>query len=327
MLPNWITQADVDAAAAKMLTDPNSVAPEDILDQSPAWQGCFVRITPDSARLPITFAQAMMGVDFETMGIPAGAYSIWGYTWEPLFNLWKLRPGVVKVVDVPDPAQSGPALALQLPMGDPIFYKDQKGTFTACVDAMDGSEVTLLWSLASDGSGWTPIGAAEPVVQGDNTFDIDMPMPTWGTDFLLRADIEDPMGRTYTAYYSEIITVLAADDPSGCSDMGGGGFIGDPGCTAGSSGSGPSSGTSGSGGSASASGSGSGGSAGTASGGTTDTSGTSGTKENGGGGCACTSGAAPRHGAVALPLVWAFLARRRRRSGQRALEREGGIAA
>jgi hypothetical protein len=90
-LPNWITWADLDAAAAKKLVDPGAFDDLDVFETSPVWADCWSRITEDDARRPITNAMADMDVPWDTSALPAGTYIIEGYTHEPAFNMWSSR--------------------------------------------------------------------------------------------------------------------------------------------------------------------------------------------------------------------------------------------
>ncbi len=83
------------------MIEPAPIGDEDVLETNSVYKDCFVRITPDDARRPITFAEAMQPVVWDTAGLAAGAWRIDGYTWEPELNRWSRRPGVVHVVDGP----------------------------------------------------------------------------------------------------------------------------------------------------------------------------------------------------------------------------------
>ena len=74
----------------------------------PVW----TRITADDERRPITYEAAKEPVLWDTTGLPVGPQIVYGYTWEPLINLWSRRMGVVQVVDDLDLAASPPALAV-----------------------------------------------------------------------------------------------------------------------------------------------------------------------------------------------------------------------
>src|SRR5688500_8876477 len=111
-LPTWLTQADVDDAASVDIVDPAAVDPEDILDVGTVWQGCTTRIIADDARRPITDAAAAEGVQWDTTGLARGGWAIEGYTWDPPFNQWVTRDGVVAVFDDASASDNPPVAAI-----------------------------------------------------------------------------------------------------------------------------------------------------------------------------------------------------------------------
>ncbi len=226
-LTAWLSAADVEAAKQVGIVD-GVVEPDEILESMPEWKDCFFRITPDDQRRPITFAEAAKPVVWDTTGLAPGAYVINGYTWEPVFNIWSVRPGVVKVIDDPDPAASPPALAIS--NGEEIKYPDEIFSFTGCVDAMDGSTVTGYYAVTGDGDvlDWKSFAADTPV-DGDS-FELQLmpPVEAVGQQMAIKVEITDPMDRTYTAHMRELAAVLDGSGDSGeCMESG---FISMPGC-------------------------------------------------------------------------------------------------
>lgn len=305
-LPVWLTNVDVQAAAAKMLIDPANVDPEDVFETSAEWKDCWFRITGDDQRRPITFAAAMEPVVWDTSMLPVGAYVIAGYTWEPPFNIWSERSGVVKVIDDPDPSMSPPALALT--NGEEIKFGNEVLTLTGCLDAMDGSTVSGYWSLTTgDGLDWQMFASDVPVSGDSIELDFMPPPESFGEQIAMKVEIVDPMDRRFTAHLGTLATILPpASETGGCPDTGGN-FIGDPSCDSSgtsdaptTSSPGSSSGPDGSSGAVGSSGAGS------------DSTGP-GQAPGKDGGCACTgadTGGAP----VALLLGLGLLLPRRRRS-------------
>ncbi|MCA9710690.1 MAG: hypothetical protein KDK70_32915 [Myxococcales bacterium] len=294
-LPRWITQADIDRAAM-VGAAPNNVDPEDILEQATLWTDCFERINADDDRYPITFAAADAGVDWDTTLVPAGTYIIEGYTWEPAINIWSARPGVVKVVDGPDPALSPPALAIN--NTEEVINKNESVVIEGCVSAMDGATVTAYWGLPDAEIAWQPFIESDPVAGESFAVEFTPPEELAGESAMIRVDVTDPMGRSYTNYMHDLVIVLGTDGPGGCND---GGFIGGPGCA--------DSGDSGDSGSdTTSSGEGTGD---TASSGVGTTPGQDGGDDGSPGGCGCRSNpGGPPTGLLLLSL----LALRRRRS-------------
>jgi MYXO-CTERM domain-containing protein len=225
-LPRWITQDDVDRAAA-VGAAPDMVDPDDMFETSTEWEGCWYRINADDDRRPITQAQAAMGVDWDTSAVPAGTYTIEGYTWEPALNIWSPRPGVVKVVDDPDPAQSAPAIAIE--NTEEVLNKNEPVTIHGCVSAMEGSTVTAYWGRAEPEVSWVPFIEGEPVSGESFAVDFLPPEELAGESAMIRIDVTDPMDRSYTHYMRELVIVLGTVGPGSCTDDGGG-FIGGAGC-------------------------------------------------------------------------------------------------
>lgn len=231
-LPVWLTDVDVTAAAAKALIDPAIVDPEDVFATSTEWKDCWFRITGDDERRPITVAEAMKPVVWDTSMLPVGAYVVAGYTWEPPFNTWSERTGVIKVIDDPDPAKNPPALALT--NGEEIVAGNEVMKLTGCLDAMDGSTISGFWSLTNADTmlDWQMFASDVPV-SGDS-FELDfMPPPeSHGEQITMKVVITDPMDRSFTAHLGTLATILPPiADTGGCGDVDGGmSFIGDPNC-------------------------------------------------------------------------------------------------
>lgn len=224
-LPGWITQVDVDAAALLGLVEKGLDA-EGILESNTEWEDCWFRINEDADRRPITYAMAEAGVDWDTADVPAGVYTLYGYTYEPVFNVWHLRPGVVKVHDG-DPLAVGPAAAISVAdIDDTTPYRDEELLLPSCVNAAAGSTYTTYWALTDADPTWE-VYEADLEVPGE-TFDVAFTPPEglWGESGLIRLDITEPGGSTYTAYVSEPIVTINADNPDACDQ--GGGFIGSP---------------------------------------------------------------------------------------------------
>jgi len=225
-LPRWITQDDIDRAT---LVDaaPPSIEPEDVFETSREWAGCWERINADDDRRPITEAAAAAGVNWDTTAAPAGTYVLEGYTWEPALNIWSRRPGVVKVVDQPELSASGPALAVT--NEEEVINKNESVVLEGCVSAMEGSTITGYWGMADDEVDWQPFIEDDPVSGETFAVELSPPEELSGESVMVRIDVEDPMGRSYTNYMYELVIILGSDGP-GCSE-GGGGFIGGAGCS------------------------------------------------------------------------------------------------
>ena len=242
-LVNWISTADIAAAAAMdpPLIDPMTVPESEVFETSAAWQGCWYRLNGDDERRPITFAAAAEPVLWDTTGLPAGQYVIEGYTWEPPYNLWSPRAGVIKIFDG-DPDTAPPALAVT--NLDEILWSDQSVAIQGCFNAVDGATLTAYWSLTDfDKIAWKPFAVDVPIAGESFAVDFAPPPETAGESVMIRVDITDPMDRTSTTYMTYLITVLdGVSTTSGGDDTCGGSFIDGGECTAGSSGGGDTSG-------------------------------------------------------------------------------------
>lgn len=227
--PVWLSWADVEAASMTdpPLQDPATVEDDEVLDTHPEWSMCSARITGDDERRPITFEMADEGVVWDTTEVEAGVWSVYGYTWEPPFNLYSPRPGVVKLIDSPDPADDLPAVAIMTNEVTP--YADQTVPINICTDALEGSTITASYVDTDDDTRtWVPFIENEPVEDGEHVLDFTPPIELAGSFLMLRVEITDPMGRTYTAHMRDLATVVAGNPP-GC-DSDGSSFFVDPDC-------------------------------------------------------------------------------------------------
>lgn len=225
-MPVWISQADVERAK---LVDPEVVAlgdvdPEEILETTSRFPaGSWVRITPDDARVPITFDQAAMGVDWDTTGVAPGTYVVWGYTWEPLINLWIPRPGFVKVIaSAAQAAEAGPSIALLPDEG--AIAAGSAYNVPGCADVEAGSTVTLEWgeAVGTTISAWIVATEDEPIEGGALVLQFVPPDEAVGKNIHLRATVTDADGRSYVAYTNKVLSVTPDLSPDPDEDDGGG---------------------------------------------------------------------------------------------------------
>lgn len=222
-LPTWITQADVDEAVAYDLLTAGTVGEQDILETNDAWADCWSRINADDARLAITQANADAGVDWDTSGLAAGGYSLYGNTHEPVFNIWWPRPGVVKIHDG-DPDAVGPVGAIST--GELTPYRNQTAMVEGCVEALPGTTFSVSYALSSTSPEWTEYSSGLEIDGSSFVFEFTPPKLLHGEAGMLRVDFTDPMDRTYTAFHAEHILVIDSDASGECEDTGG--FIGVP---------------------------------------------------------------------------------------------------
>jgi len=233
-LPTWLTQADVDDAASVALVDPADVDPEDILDLGTTWQDCTTRIIADDERRPITEAAAAQDVLWDTTGLARGGWAVEGYTWDPVFNQWVPRGGVVAVFDDAGADDNPPVAAIST--GELTIYEDEVALVEGCVVATDGATFTASWAETVPGPDqvWTAFLEDEAVVGTTFAIDFSPPEQIVGGPANIRVEVVDAGGQSYVAYMREAVIVLPGSG-TGCADSGGG-FLGDPGCDATSSG-------------------------------------------------------------------------------------------
>jgi hypothetical protein len=219
-LPIWITQDDIDRAA---MVDPmvqtaimNGIDPATILDGGTRFDPSdWVRITPDDARVPITFDQAAMGVDWDVSAVEPGGWTIWGYTWEPTRNLWQVREGFVKVIaSAAEADAAGPVVALVKETAS--IAAGQPHTVAGCADVPAGSTLTLEWG-AVEGTlepDWCSVIDEEPIDSGPLALDLVVPSAAAEGSALvkLRATVTDPDGNEYVAYSFGVYTATPSPD-------------------------------------------------------------------------------------------------------------------
>lgn len=209
--PTWITQADIDRAAlVDPMVMPQSIDPAvDILESATRWDGQWVRVTADDMRVPITFEQAMMGVDWDVSAVPPGTWLVKSYTWEPTKNLWSTRWSALKVVaSASAVADAGPSVIL-LP-DDATIETGVEHVLPGCVDAPAGSTLTVEYGVA-EGSlepDWQIAQENVEVATGDLAVGVELPRDVAGQPVQLRATITDPDGRTYAAYSPHSLIVI-----------------------------------------------------------------------------------------------------------------------
>ena len=211
--PNWITQADLDVAVDLGLGLYEGIDPElHILDQALRWQDCFMRITADDDRRPITFEAAAQPIAWDTSSLSPGTYVVEGYTWDPWFNIWSEHPGVFRIVDDPT-AVHPPAAAFTFE--ETSIYVDDEFSVTGCVDAAPGSTMDFAWALGGAGAEpeWQDFAVDVPVRNGEFALPFIGPEPAIGHYLLVRVVVEDSLDRVWTAYSSEYIGVIGKPPP------------------------------------------------------------------------------------------------------------------
>jgi hypothetical protein len=191
LLPPWLTRDDVERSAAAGLIESASASAD-----------------------AITFADAALGVDWDTSEVDVGVWSIVGHTFEPPFNLWRDRPGFVKIVDDrADPEQDLPAIAL---LGDEqVLEPGATVELDACVDVLQPASIELEWAVFAPELTWLPLTGA--AVDGDGPLQLTLTVPIEAAEreLLVRARLVDGLGRERVAYLPARLAVLPCPS-SGC---------------------------------------------------------------------------------------------------------------
>lgn len=216
-LPSWISAADAAVAAG---FDPTIDLPAEgePLDEHPAWSGCVEPITTAPQRMPITCDATTEGVAWDASRVPAGAYAVWGYTYEPVQSLWTPRDGVVRVLDG-DEASAGPAVSFSWPLTEVTAGLDAGVRVAGCASGMPGTTVVISWATAAElaehgEAAWRAFAEVSELTP-DGTFDVALVPPPEAeyAAVFLRAQATDPEGRSFVAHTRERIVFLAGCDP------------------------------------------------------------------------------------------------------------------
>lgn len=206
-LPNWILVADL--ASYEDIVAPADPAWNAVLETDPAWADCWSPLD-DGGKRPIARVVAEQGIDWDTSLLPPGSYVVYGYAYYPPYNRWYERPGVFKLHDG-DAAAVGPAV--DFTATDTTPYRDDPIEIRGCVDAIEGTQLVVSWSLASlEVPEWHPIVTVE--VEGTEFVASFLPPPTtWGEVTILRVEAIDPMQRRDTSYFHDYVHVIDEERP------------------------------------------------------------------------------------------------------------------
>ena len=212
-LPLWITDDDVTRAqnssdSARFGYD-LSPAHEAVLDKSAALAQRWLRITPDTARAPITRGAAQRGVRWNVSAVDPGLYTIAAYIFSPPYNGWGIRSGLVKITD-PD---HDPAAALPDPIQETLFA-GQGRIVRACLDVPSGTRLTS-YALSQDRPdlGWVAWGEERAVHSGSFEDCFDPASTGLSGPLRLRFDLTDPAGAVTAFYSPDTLSVLAGALP------------------------------------------------------------------------------------------------------------------
>lgn len=218
-LPSWTRVSDVERAADAGLL---SMEPSDsdVLESSSQWSGCAISMMPDGQRMPISCAATRPGLQWDTRGVPAGNYTVWGYTFEPPINVWEPRPGVVQVVD--DPELAPPVANLLTPAveGQRVYLGDEFA-IRGCGGGPAGTTITLSWisviELGRPEANWTSfaeIDLSGGASQGDFEVVFEPPAEAKSQSVVVRAVARAASGESWTAYAPGTLLVVEGDGES-----------------------------------------------------------------------------------------------------------------
>lgn len=227
-MPPWIDADDVARAAA---IDPAVGEPgeDDVLATAAPFAGpghdgadgaCIVPIVPSDDRIPITCDATAPGIEWDTTGVPVGAYEVWGYTFEPVASLWTPRPGVVRVVDG-DPDDAGPAVAWSWPLSEVTAGLSAGVTLTGCVAGSPGTRVEVAWATAAElqatgDAAWVELTTVDAGESGELAIPLLPPEALLYQATFVRARAIDPEGRAFVATTrAPIVWRPGCDPPEG----------------------------------------------------------------------------------------------------------------
>lgn len=231
-LPVWLSWKDVDIADAAGISEKADATDQDVLETHDIYKDCFFRVTEDDERRPITFAEADKGFEWDTSALAPGPYILQGYTWEPAFNIWSKRPGVIHVVDGPDLSAVAPAAAIM--NTDDFMFGEDTLMLQGCVRTMPGSTMSGFWAVTGgDGLEWHAFAEGVPIDGEVLELPFKPPPEALVETVALRIDVTDPMQRTFSAFPRSLVVVLPGSGDTtttggGCSDTNA--FIGNESC-------------------------------------------------------------------------------------------------
>ncbi|HKU44348.1 MAG TPA: hypothetical protein VJR89_39585 [Polyangiales bacterium] len=216
-LPLWVVRRDVERAQESSnehtlgydLSDVNS---EHVLATMTSLEQRWLPITRETARVPITFAQALQGVFWDVKDVEPGLYTVAGYIFSPPYNGWEVRPGLVKIVS----QASNPPAAVVSRIQEAIF-PGQGRRVRACLDVPAETELRAFVRFQDHPEqGWMAWGDAQQVTSGDVELCFRPSRELQGSArvrFDLTAD-----GQTQSFYSPDTLVVLGGEAPCQESD-------------------------------------------------------------------------------------------------------------
>jgi hypothetical protein len=213
-LPLWITWDDVQRAA-KSSSDHflgyefSDATRDEVLESEPGFEGQWLRVTADDARVPITRAQSFRGVRWDLSQVEPGIYSIAGYIFSPPYNGWEARPGVVKLTRK---GVNPPAAVLD--RVQETLFGGQGRRVSACVDVPAGTRMRATANYEDMATHeWVPWGQEQTISTGRVDLCFVNPRPMQGGTVRVRLELTDPEGNVSAFYSPDTLTVLSGAQP------------------------------------------------------------------------------------------------------------------
>jgi len=210
VLPLWISSSDVKRAAQATNTlDGTAFSESDIpegavLDANLQLTDAYVRVTADDARVAITLAQALKGVDWPLGEVASGLYTFAGYIFSPPYNGWAKRARLVEVIDGSAP---GPAAQLETIEGGLFPYQGR--VVRGCLATPDGSRVRGSFAVIErPETGWIEWLPSTEVASGALELCFRDPRPELTGSLRLRLDVTTAHGETRSFYSPDTVTAL-----------------------------------------------------------------------------------------------------------------------
>ncbi|HWB73295.1 MAG TPA: hypothetical protein VG755_00040 [Nannocystaceae bacterium] len=213
-MPNWIDESDA-MRALELGVIPELPPASDVLAGNPHWAPDECVQVINAERMPISCDATMMGVQWDTTGVPAGNYVIRGYTFAPAVNLWTSRLGVVQVADDDTVA---PVVALTSPVYEPKAFQQSGFRILGCMGGPEGTTVKLSWAATSstmldDESAWTQFAELDAAA-GEIDELLVPPESAIYLGLLVRGVATAPDGTHWTGFAPGFITIYPGDDAS-----------------------------------------------------------------------------------------------------------------
>jgi hypothetical protein len=211
LIPDWVTVDDVrrsaeaSSSAEGVTSSQVDVPATGVLENIAELSGAWSPITGYQARVPITMEQARMGAHWDILSVPPGLYTVAGYVFSPPYNGWKIRPGLVKIVEG---GSDFPAAVIE-PVNEFVF-PHQGRRVRACLDTPAGTRLAAYFRVeAQAGATWLPWLAEREVATGALELCFNNPNSDVTGDIRLRFDLTAPDGATGSFVTPDKLTALS----------------------------------------------------------------------------------------------------------------------